>query len=328
MGAAAPHTAQYNSYNAIRRILMNDFASLKKNRSSQLEALTSELSKLSSKTTKVEDDRMWYPAVDKAGNGYAVIRFLPAPEGEDVPFIRIWDHGFKGPTGKWYIENSLTTIGEKDPVGEYNSKLWNVSDDDNSPERKQARAQKRRLTYVSNIIVLKDPANPENEGRVFLFKYGKKIFDKLQEAMNPQFADEKPLNPFDLWEGANFKVKIRNVEGYRNYDKSEFDERGPLLDEDDKLEKIWKKEYPLQPFLDRKNFKSYDELKRKLNEVLGLDDDFATAEKPAVRQPTRTTAEKFASKKSEEPTWDSKTSTSITDDDEDLAFFKGLADDN
>jgi hypothetical protein len=303
-----------------------DFASLKKNSKSQLETLNNELSKLSTKSSgKVEDERMWYPAVDKAGNGYAVIRFLPAPEGEDVPFIRIWDHGFKGPTGKWYIENSLTTIGEKDPVGEYNSKLWNVSDDDNSPERKQARAQKRRLTYVSNIIVLKDPANPENEGKVFLFKYGKKIFDKLQEAMNPQFADEKPLNPFDFWEGANFKVKIRNVEGYRNYDKSEFDERGALLDDDAKLEKIWKKEYPLQPFLDRKNFKTYDELKRKLNEVLGLDDDFAEPKAAAPRQ--QTTSEKFAAKREEAaPTWDRK-STSSTDDDEELAFFKSLADD-
>jgi hypothetical protein len=303
-----------------------DFASLKKNSKSQLESLTNELSKLSTKSSnKNEDDRMWYPAVDKTGNGYAVIRFLPAPEGEDVPFIRIWDHGFKGPTGKWYIENSLTTIGEKDPVGEYNSKLWNVSDDDNSPERKQARAQKRRLTYVSNIIVLKDPANPENEGKVFLFKYGKKIFDKLQEAMNPQFADEKPLNPFDLWEGANFKVKIRNVEGYRNYDKSEFDERGPLLDDDAKLEKIWKKEYPLQPFLDRKNFKTYDELKRKLNEVLGLDDDFAEPKAAAPRQ--QTASEKFAAKREDAaPSWDRKTSS--TDDDEDLAFFKSLAEDN
>ena len=311
-----------------------DFASLKKNSKTQLESLTAELEKLNTKSSsnKNEDDRLWYPAVDKAGNGYAVIRFLPAPEGEDVPFIRIWDHGFKGPTGKWYIENSLTTIGEKDPVGEYNSHLWNASDDDNSPTRKQARAQKRRLTYISNIIVLKDPANPENEGRVFLFKYGKKIFDKLQEAMNPQFADEKPMNPFDLWDGANFKVKIRNVEGYRNYDKSEFDDRGPLLDEDDKLEKIWKKEYPLQPFLDRKNFKTYDELKRKLNEVLGLDDDFADA-KPAVRK--ETTAEKFAAKKpaaSDDLPWNepkAKPSNAFTaDEDEDLAFFKGLAEDN
>lgn len=302
-----------------------DFASLKKNSKNNLETLTNELSKLNNKSAKAEDDRFWYPAVDKAGNGYAVIRFLPAAEGEDMPFIRIWDHGFKGPTGKWYIENSLTTLGEKDPVGEYNSKLWNASEDDSSPERKQARAQKRRLTYISNIIVLKDPANPENEGRVFLFKFGKKIFDKLQEAMNPQFDDEKPMNPFDLWDGANFKIKIRNVEGYRNYDKSEFDDRGPLLDDDEKLEKIWRKEHLLQPFLDRKNFKTYDELKKKLNEVLGLDDDFA---EPKAR--TQTTAEKFSSKKTEEPTWERKqTAPSIkTDDDEDLEFFKSLAEDS
>lgn len=305
-----------------------DFSSLKKNSKAQFESLNAELGKLNTKSSsKAEDERMWYPAVDKAGNGYAVIRFLPAAEGEDVPFIRIWDHGFKGPTGKWYIENSLTTIGEKDPVGEYNSKLWNVSDDDSSPERKQARAQKRRLTYISNIIVLKDPANPENEGKVFLFKYGKKIFDKLQEAMNPQFADEKPMNPFDLWEGANFKIKIRNVEGYRNYDKSEFDERGALLDDDAKLEKIWKKEYPLQPFLDRKNFKTYDELKKKLNEVLGLDDDFAEPKAAAPR--TQTAGEKFAAKReAAEPTWERKASAPAVEDDEELAFFKSLADDS
>ena len=310
-----------------------DFASLKKNRSSQLEALSNELSKLNTKSTSQSaDDRFWYPAVDKAGNGYAVIRFLPAAEGEDVPFIRVWDHGFKGPSGKWYIENSLTTIGEKDPVAEYNSKLWNATDDDNSPQRRQARAQKRRLTYISNIIVLKDPANPENEGKVFLFKYGKKIFDKLQEVMNPQFPDEKPLNPFDLWEGANFQIKIRNVEGYRNYDKSAFSEPGALLDDDAKLEKIWKKEHKLQPFLDKANFKTYDELKRKLNDVLGLDESFGAVpdEKPKTTSPAER-FEKTSSKKTDDedlPWNEPKTSSASTDDDdESLAFFKSLAND-
>ena len=309
-----------------------DFASLKKNRANALESLNSELEKLNTKSTaQSADDRFWYPAVDKAGNGYAVIRFLPASEGEDVPFIRIWDHGFKGPSGKWYIENSRTSLGagEKDPVGEYNSKLWNATDDDNSPQRRQARAQKRRLTYISNVIVLKDPANPENEGKVFLFKYGKKIFDKLNEVMHPQFPDEQPMNPFDLWDGANFQIKIRNVEGYRNYDKSQFAEAGPLLDDDEKLEKIWKRQHKLKPFLDPSNFKSYDELKRKLNEVLGLDETFG--EIPDEKPKTEKKFSKPAAKtEDDEMPWDppaTKSKAAEEDDDESLAFFKSLAND-
>lgn len=303
------------------------FASLKKNRTTQLESLTAELSKLNTKSTQAADDRFWYPAVDKAGNGYAVIRFLPPTDGEDVPFVRVWDHGFKGPTGKWYIENSLTTIGEQDPVGEYNSKLWNATDDDSSPQRRQARAQKRRLTYISNVIVLKDPAKPENEGKVFLFKYGKKIFDKLQEVMHPQFPDEQPMNPFDLWDGANFQVKIRNVEGYRNYDKSQFSEVGPLLDDDDKLEKIWKKQYALKPFIDKSNFKTYDELKRKLTEVLGLDETFGEVpdNKPKAQKP-----KVVAKSEDDEIPFDpplTKPKATEDDDDESLAFFKSLAND-
>ena len=242
---------------------MVDFATLKNNSSSMFDKLTQEVTKLNN----VEyggDDRFWYPDVDKAGNGYAVIRFLPAPGDEDVPFVRIWTHGFKGPTGQWYIENSLTTIGRPDPVGEMNSKLWNMSTDDDSPSRKQARNQKRKLGFVSNVYIIQDSLNPENNGKVFLFRYGKKIFDKINEAMNPQFADEAKMNPFDLWNGANFKVKIRNVEGYRNYDKSEFGERGPLSDDDRALENIWKQCHSLQEFLKPENFKSYDELKLKL----------------------------------------------------------------
>ncbi len=263
------HTVIQRNTTLIWRNTMVDFSQLKKASSQSLDKLTAELNKLSNpQEQKKGDDRFWQPAVDKAGNGYAVIRFLPAPAGEDIPFVRLFDHGFKGPSGKWYIENSLTSIGQKDPVSEYNSYLWNLSSDDNSPSRKQARAQKRRLHYISNIYVVKDPANPENEGKVFLFKYGKKIFDKLNDLMNPQFPDEAPVNPFDFWQGANFNLKIRNVEGYRNYDKSEFSKASALLDDDEELEKLWKKEYPLQAFLAPENFKSYDELKTKLNAVL------------------------------------------------------------
>jgi hypothetical protein len=248
---------------------MIDFNKLKANSGKKsLEELNAKIVKVSgSQESKGADDRFWSPTVDKAGNGYAVIRFLPAPKDEDVPFVRVFDHGFQGPGG-WYIERSLTTLNAPDPVSEYNSKLWNSGIEAN---KEIARKQKRRLHFVSNIYVVHDSGNPENEGKVFLYKYGKKIFDKLNEAMNPQFADEEAVNPFDLWAGANFKLKIRNVESYRNYDKSEFDRVKPLLDDDEELEAVWKKEYSLQEFLDPKNFKSYNELKEKLNRVLSED---------------------------------------------------------
>jgi len=243
-----------------------------------------------------------------------VIRFLPEPEGEDVPFVRIWDHGFQGPGG-WYIENSLTTLGQKDPVSEYNSMLWNSGIESN---KDIVRKQKRRLSFISNIYVVKDPAHPENEGKVFLYKYGKKIFDKLNETMNPQFEDESPMNPFDLWGGADFKLKIRNVEGYRNYDKSEFDESAPLLDDDEKLEGIWKSEYSLKEFVDPSNFKTYEELQAKLNRVLGLDGG-APATTTAEQAPAPSFPERAPqSAPQERESFDD-------DDDASVSFFAKLA---
>ena len=225
------------------------------------------------------DERIWKPTVDKAGNGYAVIRFLPAMEGQDLPWVRYWDHGFKGPTGLWYIENSLTSIGQPDPVGELNSKLWNSGIES---DKDRARAQKRRLHYVTNILVLSDPSAPQNEGKVFLYQFGKKIFDKIMDVMQPSFADETPVNPFDFWDGANFKLKIRNVEGYRNYDKSEFESPSALYESDEsKLESVYNQLHPLSEFTDPKNYKSYDELKAKLMRVLGEEADFGA---PTVQQ--------------------------------------------
>jgi len=298
-----------------------DFSQLKKSRQNQFDQLTSELTKLSTPVTtnSSDDDRFWKPEVDKAGNGYAVIRFLPAPSGEDVPFVRIWDHGFQGPGG-WYIEKSLTTLGQKDPVSEFNTQLWNSGIEAN---KETVRKQKRRLSFISNIYVVKDPAHPENEGKVFLYKYGKKIFDKLNEAMNPQFDDEKPVNPFDLWEGANFKLKIRNLEGYRNYDKSEFDSAVPLLSDDEKLEGIWKKEHKLQPFLDPSNFKSYEELKDKLNKVLGLTGEVR------VNSKAEDTAPWDGDPVSPPPTIKSKPAPALDEDDDDsMDFFKKLAEED
>lgn len=304
---------------------MVDFAQLKKNRQSNFDKLTSELTKLNTSQGSNDDNRFWRPEVDKAGNGYAVIRFLPAPGGEDIPFVRVWDHGFQGPGG-WYIEKSLTTLGQKDPVSEYNTQLWN-----NGTEagKEQVRKQKRRLTYISNVYVIKDTANPQNDGKVFLFKYGKKIWDKLNLAMNPEFEDETPINPFDLWEGANFKVKIRNVEGYRNYDKSEFDTAGPLFDDDDKLESIWKQEHALNEFINPANFKTYDELKDKLYRVLGLTGNAKPVSRAESASAPWDDEPKASAKPQREASAPAIASTSDEDEDDDnMDFFKKLADES
>ena len=240
------------------------FASLKQSSFTDLLSKAENLNK--TETKGGPDERLWKPEVDKAGNGYAVIRFLPAPEGEDLPWAQVWSHAFQGPGG-WYIENSLTTLGKKDPVSDLNRQLWNSGLDS---DKEVARKQKRKLNYYSNIYVVKDPANPENEGKVFLYRFGKKIFDKIMEAMQPAFEDETPVNPFDLWKGADFKLKIRKVEGYWNYDKSEFAAPGTLGGfDDDKLEGIWNQAYSLAEFEDAKNFKSYEQLQARLNLVLG-----------------------------------------------------------
>ena len=246
------------------------FASLKK-----ASAAGNTIAKLTKEIEKINqpqggggpDERLWKPELDKSGNGYAVIRFLPAPDGEDMPWAKIWSHAFKGPGGQWYIENSLTTLGKDDPVGELNRTLWNSGSD---RDKETARAQKRKLSYYSNIYVVSDPAHPENEGKVFLYKFGKKIFDKLVEAMQPAFADETPIDPFNFWKGADFKLKIRKVDGYWNYDKSEFATPNTLGDfDDDRLEQIWQQGYSLAEFEDIKNFKTYEQLKARLDLVLG-----------------------------------------------------------
>ena len=242
------------------------FSDLKKKSKAGIEDL---IKKMEDQTAKKDykDDRFWRPEQDKTGNGFAIIRFLPPVEGEDVPWVKIYNHAFQGPGG-WYIENSLTTIGQKDPVGELNNQLWNSGLES---DKDLARVRKRKLNYISNIYVVSDPANPQNEGKVFLYKFGTKIFEKIQEAMKPQFNDEEPINPFDFWKGANFRIKIRKVGGYTNYDKSEFDSAGSLFDDDAKMEKIWKSQHALLPLVDASNFKSYEELKTRMHEVLAGD---------------------------------------------------------
>jgi hypothetical protein len=233
-----------------------------------LESLSKQVSKLAEKPS-YEDERIWKLERDKTGNGYAIIRFLPAAVNEDVPWVRIWTHGFKGPGG-WYIENSLTTIGKDDPVSKANTALWNSGIDS---DKNIARERRRKLNYYSNIYVIEDSMNPDNEGKVFLFRYGKKIFEKITGVMNPEFADETPLNPFDFWEGANFKMKMRQVEGFPNYDKSEFTDVVPLSEDEKKMEDIWSQQYPLNEIIEEKNFKNYAELEARFNTVIARQGD-------------------------------------------------------
>ena len=297
------------------------FADLKKQ--SKLGSLTAKLVKEVEKMNNTGgsgDDRLWKLECDKSGNGYAVIRFLPAPNGEDLPFVKLYSHAFQGPGG-WFIENSLTTLGQKDPVSEYNSLLWNNGTD---AGKDAARKQKRKLTYIANIYVVKDPANPENDGKVMLYKFGKKIFDKITAAMQPEFEDEEAIDPFDFWQGANFKLKAKNVAGYRNYDSSEFAAQSPLLDDDDAMEAIWKKQFSLSEIVAADQFKTYDELKTRLNSVLGnkapritedLEDE-SEGRGPALRS-TSTPGDFNAE--------DIVHRSSTSDDDDTLSYFAKLA---
>ena len=303
------------------------FADLKKQ--SKLGSLTAklvkEVEKMNNNGGSSGDDRLWKLECDKSGNGYAVIRFLPAPEGEDLPFVKLYSHAFQGPGG-WYIENSLTTLGQKDPVSEHNTMLWNNGTD---AGKEQARKQKRKLTYTANIYVVKDPANPSNEGKVFLYKFGKKIFDKLTAAMQPEFEDEEAIDPFDFWQGANFKLKAKNVAGYRNYDSSEFARQEPLLDDDDAMEAVWKKQYSLAELVAADQFKDYDTLKKRLDYVLGnkgtprlQEEDYEEEEN--TRGSARELTEDLRSDlNSLQPT---RSSSSDEDEDDDtLSYFARLA---
>ena len=262
------------------------------------------------------DERLWKPELDKTGNGYAVIRFLPAVDGENMPWAKLWNHAFQGPTGQWYIENSLTTLNQNDPVSEMNSAYWNSGVES---DKEIARRQKRKLQYYSNIYVVSDTKHPEHEGKVFLFRYGKKIFDKIMEAMQPAFEDENPINPFDFWEGANFKLKIRKVDGFWNYDKSEFEAPSALFDNDDDIEVVWKKQYALNEFTATTNFKSYDELKTRLNMVLAGTTTVGNVTTLMEDEPVASVTVYTK----EEPT-----PVKVEDDDEDtMDYFQKLADD-
>lgn len=314
---------------------------LKQSNQDSLRKLTEQVSKLNQSGDNNSKDKgaYWKITVDAAGNGSAIIRFLPPVEAEDVPFVRYWDHGFQGPAGKWYIEKSRTTLGEKDPVAEYNSKLWRESDNDDSPQRKQARKQKRREHYVSNIYVVKDPGNPENNGKVFLYEYGKKIFNRLNDLMHPiddGIEVKKPINPFDVFGGADFYLRARVVDKQRNYDTSSFGDSKPLSEDEDKLEKILSSLHPLQPILDPASYKSFEALEKRLNDVLDLNthlkrDDglsFGKAEAPAQKQKAAPAA---VTEEDDDVPWTGSAQPSgplADDEDDDMAFFKRLAEED
>ena len=293
------------------------FNDMKKKSKSGMEDLIKKMEDQTKAKEGFKDDRFWRPEQDKSGNGFAIIRFLPTVDGEEVPWAKVYNHAFQGPGG-WYIENSLTTIGQKDPVGELNNQLWNSGLES---DKDLARIRKRKLTYTSNIYVVSDPANPQNEGKVFLYRYGTKIFEKIQEAMKPEFNDEEPVNPFDFWKGANFRIKIRKVGGFTNYDKSEFDSQSVLFDDDAKLEKIWKSQYPLLPLVDSSNFKSYDELKTRMQEVLGGD---VRATAPNSSKTAEDVSDELVEKK---PSLKSKkpVEQDVDDESDALSYFQKLA---
>ena len=316
---------------------MSNFANLKKQSSlgSLTEKLVKQVEKMST-TSNGADERLWKPEMDKTGVGSATIRFLPAPDGEEVPWVKMYSHAFQG-NGGWFIENSLTTVGQKDPVSEYNRGLWNSG---NEKDKETVRKQKRKLSYYSNIYVVKDPANPANEGKVFLFKYGKKIFDKILNAMQPEFDDEDPINPFDFWQGANFKIKIVKKDGYWNYDKSEFDRVAPLLDDDDALEALWKKEYSLSAVTAPDQFKTYEELERRMNMVLGLggtttptqsravveqEDSYESYNTPVSRETKVMEELEESYNRSKSPSLPKVTSDDDEDTDDALSYFQKLA---
>ena len=295
------------------------FENLKTNRTdvSKLVSAVQEATGATTQKKSYEDERFWKPTVDESGNGYAIIRFLPAGEGQELPWVRYFDHFFKGPTGQWYVEKSLTSIGQKDPLGELNSRLWNSGIED---DKETARKQKRRLHHVANVLVISDPANPANEGKVFLYDFGKKIMDKIMDIMQPQFPGEEPVNPFDFWSGADFEMKIRNVAGYRNYDSSEFAAVSPLLNDDDALESLWKKQFSLAELVAGDQFKTYEELKTRLDYVLGNKKTATPEYEVADEDDGRGAAEELVTAAV------STTPSSVNEDDDDaLSYFQKLA---
>ena len=300
-----------------------DIQALRKMRNSDFSKIAGEFEKIAnpeSTSKSYTDDRIWRLEGDKAGNGTATIRFLPRVEGDELPWVKIFSHGFQGPTGKWYIENSLTTLGENDPVGELNSRLWNSGVQANQDI---ARKQKRKLSFIANVLIVSDPKHPENEGKVMLFKFGKKIFDKIMDKARPTYEDETPVNVFDLWEGANFKLRMRKKDGFTNYDESSFMDKTPVSSDEQEMLRVVNSQYKLSEFLDRKNFKTYDELKRKLEEVLSGDSFSSKSAADIAEEEDRPVASAPQIESKPAPTM--KSVSSDEDDDDVMSYFEKIA---
>lgn len=240
-----------------------NFKDFKKNKGNFLETLNQKIKE--SNTTFEPDARYFQVTKDKAGNGVALVRFLP---GKDTPWVRYWSHSFEY-NGGWYIENSRTSLKEDDPVSEYNKLLWDSGKEEYKEFVSLKPGTKRKLNYVSNIYVIEDPANPENNGKVFLYQYGAKIYDKIKALMQPSIKTLPPVNPFNPFDGANLQIIIKKVAGYPNYDDTKFIQEGSKLGNDDEIEKIYNQQYDLEDILKESNFKPYEKLKARLIKVLG-----------------------------------------------------------
>ena len=252
--------------------MATSLSELRKSRSSMLDKITKDLDSGGKRNEK--DDRFWSLSRDKAGTGSAIIRFLPPVNGDEVPWVKVCSYGFQGPSGKWYINESPSSIGEADPVMEYNAAAYASKDEERIED---AKKRKRRTQFVSNILVVKDPANPENEGKVFLFKYGKKILDMIMSKAKPEFDSEEPIFVWDIDEGCNFKIRIKNVAGYPNYDSSEWAGISALADSDDEIQAVLDKCHKLAEFLDPARFKSYETLKKEFDRAMGVGESAGTS---------------------------------------------------
>ena len=314
---------------------------LRKLRNTDFAKISSEFEKIVNPEAKgYGDNRFWKMEVDKAGNGTATIRFLTRTvkiiDGKDVvdelPWTRVFNHGFQGPTGRWFIEDCPTTIGQPCPACEQNGVLWNSGIE---ADKEVARKQKRKLSYVANVYIVSDPKHPENEGKVFLFKFGKKIFDKIMDKARPTFEDEDPVNVFDLWTGADFKLRQRKVEGYPNYDQSVFLEPSPIAESEEEILAIVNQQYLLKDFTDPSKFKSYDELSKKLETVLNGkasnpvrdavedEDDI-----PQVRQERPVASESKKVSNTKVSVARSEPDLSGDDDDDTMQYFRNLVNDD
>lgn len=293
-------------------------------RGSNLQKVKEALDKMNKGGDSYKDGRMWTPTQDDAGNALAVIRFLPSLKADQLPWVKVYTHGFQGSTGRWYIEKCLTTIGADDPVCNYTRKLWNRGDDEG---KELARKYKRKLSYYSNVLVVNDPKHPENEGKVFLFRYGAKIFAKITSMMMPELDSDPSVDVFDPDVGANFRLRVKRVAGYANYDDSAFQAPSPISKDDKVLDGILSAAYDLGEFLKPESYKSFDELDAKFHDVLQVEGKPETATREATwDKPEAETWDEPKAKSVRAPRAESKPAPEpVMDDDDPAKYFEQFA---